>query len=103
MLHKALCSGHNDHNYFEIAHTIKYVDDMVGNNLKLYSLVDNHDVERIYTNPCTKLIAALGKIHQNTPALCSGDYKQLELQTPAKSGFRQRTAMKALRRLRQWR
>ena len=140
MLHKALYSGHNDHNYFEVAHTIKYVSDMVGNNLKLYSFVDNHDVERIYTklnnkahflpvhvmlytlpgipsiyygsefgiegrkenfsddslrpalsyedykdatetNPCTKLIAALGKIRQNTPALCFGDFQELELQT----------------------
>ena len=140
MLHKALYSGHNDHNYFEVAHTIKYVNDMVGGKLKLYSFVDNHDVERIYTklnekahfwpvhvmlytlpgipslyygsefgiegrkekfsddslrpalnledykdaaetNPCTKLIAALGKIRQNTPALCYGDYKELQLQT----------------------
>ncbi len=140
MLHKALYSDHNDHNYFEIAHTIKYVSGMVGNNLKLYSFVDNHDVERIYTklnnkshflpvhvmlytlpgvpsiyygsefgiegrkerfsddslrpalnyedykdalntNECTKLIAALGKIRQNTPALCYGDYGELELQT----------------------
>ncbi len=140
MLHKALYSGHNDHNYFEVAHTIKYVNGMIGNNLKLYSFVDNHDVERIYTklnnkehflpvhvmlytlpgvpsiyygsefgiegkkerfsddslrpalnyedykdavdtNPCTKLIAALGKIRQNTLALCYGDYKELELQT----------------------
>ena len=140
MLHKALYSGHNDHNYFEIAHTIKYVSGMVGNNLKLYSFVDNHDVERIYTklnnkahflpvhvmlytlpgvpsiyygsefgiegrkerfsddslrpalnyeeykdsistNEFTKLIAALGKIRQNTPPLCYGDYRELELQT----------------------
>ena len=140
MLHKALYSGHNDHNYFEIAHTVKYVSGMVGNNLKLYSFVDNHDVERIYTkltnkahflpvhvmlytlpgvpsiyygsefgiegkkekfsddslrpalnyeeykdaihtNPYTKVIAALGKIRQNTPALCYGDYQELELQT----------------------
>ncbi len=140
MLHKALYSAHNDHNYFEIAHTIKYVSDMVGNRLNLYTFVDNHDVERIYTklqnkshfvpvhimlytlpgipsiyygsefgiegkkehgsddslrpalsfddyndaiktNPCTKLIASLGKIRQNTPALCYGDYKELELQT----------------------
>ena len=51
MLHKALYSAHNDHNYFEIAHTIKYIKDMAGNSLKLYSFVDNHDVERI----CTKL------------------------------------------------
>ena len=140
MLHKALYSGHNDHNYFEVAHTIKYVSGMVGNNLKLYSFVDNHDVERIYTklsnkahflpvhvmlytlpgvpsiyygsefgiegkkerssddslrpalnyedykdaidtNPCAKLIATLGKIRKNTPALCYGDYQELELQT----------------------
>ena len=140
MLHKALYSAHNDHNYFELAHTIKYVNEMAGNSLKLYSFVDNHDVERIYTklnnkahylpvhvllytlpgipsiyygsefgiegrkerssddslrpaldyddykdavhtNPCTKLIAALGKIRRNTPALCYGDYRELELQT----------------------
>lgn len=140
MLHKALYSAHNDHNYFEVAHTIKYVNDMVGNRLNLYTFVDNHDVERIYTklqnkahfvpvhvmlytlpgipsiyygsefglegkkergsddslrpaldyndykdavttNPCTKLIAALGKIRQNAPALQYGDYKELALQT----------------------
>lgn len=139
MLHKALYSAHNDHNYFEVAHTIKYVSDMVGNNLKLYTFVDNHDVERIYTklnnkahfepvhimlytlpgipsiyygsefgiegrkernsddslrpalnyddykdaihtNPCTQLIATLGKLRQNVKALCYGEYKQLELQ-----------------------
>ena len=140
MLHKALYSGHNDHNYFEIAHTVRYVSGMVGSNLKLYSFVDNHDVERIYTklnnkahfvpvhimlytlpgvpsiyygsefgiegkkekhsddslrpalnyedykdtlqtNPCTKLISALGKIRRNTPILCYGDYRELELHT----------------------
>ena len=140
MLHKALYSAHNDHNYFEIAHTVKYVSDMTGNRLKLYTFTDNHDVERIYTklnnkahftpvhimlytlpgipsvyygsefgiegkkekgsddslrpellyddfkeaskaNPYTKLISALGKIRQNTPALCYGDYKEIELQT----------------------
>ncbi len=140
MLHKALYSAHNDHNYFEVAHTISYVSNMAGNNLKLYTFVDNHDVERIYTklnnkahfvpvhimlytlpgipsiyygsefgiegkkerhsddslrpalnyedykdvintNPCTRLIAALGRIRHNTPALCYGDYKELELQT----------------------
>ncbi|MBO5489757.1 MAG: alpha-amylase, partial [Eubacterium sp.] len=51
-LHKALYSGHNDHNYFEIAHTVKRLYDMGGNQpegLKLYNFVDNHDVERIYT------------------------------------------------------
>ncbi|MBQ3584942.1 MAG: alpha-amylase [Lachnospiraceae bacterium] len=140
MLHKALYSGHNDHNYFEVAHTIKYVNDMIGNKLNLYTFVDNHDVERIYTklsnkahflpvhvmlytlpgipalyygsefgiegrkeqssddslrpalmyedykdaietNPCTKLIARLGNIRHNIPALCYGDYKELLLQT----------------------
>ena len=138
MLHKALYSAHNDRNYFEIAHTISYVSGMVGNRLKLYTFVDNHDVERIYsklknkahfvpvhimlytlpgipsiyygsefgiegrkerfsddslrpqlnlddykdavnTNSCTKLIAALGRIRHNTPALCYGEYKQLVL------------------------
>lgn len=48
-LHKALYSGHNDHNFFEIAHTVKRLYDMGGNKLKLYNFVDNHDVERIYT------------------------------------------------------
>ncbi len=46
-LHKALYSGHNDHNYFEIAHTVKRTLGM--GNIKLYNFVDNHDVERIYT------------------------------------------------------
>ncbi|MBQ8541715.1 MAG: alpha-amylase [Clostridia bacterium] len=48
-LHKALYSGHNDHNYFEIAHTVKRLNDMFGSKLNLYNFVDNHDVERIYT------------------------------------------------------
>jgi len=135
-LHKALYSGHNDHNYFEIAHTVKYLQNM--GNLDLYNFVDNHDVERIYTklsnkahfapvhvllytlpgvpsiyygsefgiegkkekfsddslrpaldikdyadavqkNPCTALIAALGKIRQHTPALSYGSYTELQL------------------------
>ena len=135
-LHKALYSGHNDHNYFEIAHTVKYLQNM--GNLDLYNFVDNHDVERIYTklsnkahftpvhillytlpgvpsiyygsefgiegrkerssddslrpalnledyesalsdNPFTALIAALGKIRQNTPALSYGSYTELQL------------------------
>ena len=51
-LHKALYSGHNDHNYFEIAHTIKYLQEKFSGRLQdysLYNFVDNHDVERIYT------------------------------------------------------
>ena len=49
-LHKALYSGHNDHNYFEIAHTIRRQDQMglVGKE-HLYNFADNHDVERIIT------------------------------------------------------
>ena len=137
-LHKALFSGHNDHNYFEIAHTVKRLNDMGGNGLKLYNFVDNHDVERIYTklkkkshfvpvhvllytlpgvpsiyygsefgiegkkerysddslrpelayeqytdavetNEFTKLLAALGKIRQNTKALSYGDYREVLL------------------------
>lgn len=49
-LHKALYSGHNDHNYFEIAHTVKRLYDMGGGDplgLRLYNFSDNHDVERI--------------------------------------------------------
>ena len=135
-LHKALYSGHNDHNYFEIAHTVKYLQNM--GDLDLYNFVDNHDVERIHTklqnkahfapvhvllytlpgvpsiyygsefgidgkkekfsdaslrpaldlkdyadavtkNPCTALIAALGKVRQGTPAVSYGSYSELAL------------------------
>ena len=47
-LHKALYSGHNDHNYFEIAHTVKRQADL-GRENRLYNFADNHDVERIFT------------------------------------------------------
>ena len=50
-LNKALWSGCNEHNFFEIAHTVKRLYDMGGGryeNLKLYNFADNHDVERIY-------------------------------------------------------
>lgn len=140
-LHKALYSGHNDHNYFEIAHTVRRLYEMGGNRpdgLRLYNFVDNHDVERIYTklnnkkhfvpvhilmytlpgvpsvyygsefaiegkkehgsddslrpalsladyadavskNPCTGLIAALGKLRQDVKAFSYGDYRELVL------------------------
>lgn len=140
-LHKALYSGCNDHNFFEIAHTVKRLYDMGGSRpdgLKLYNFADNHDVERIYTklnnkahfapvhilmytlpgipsiyygsefgiegkkekfsdaslrpalkledyrdavknNPCTRLIAALGRTRQQAKALSYGDYKELQL------------------------
>lgn len=44
-LHKALYSGLNDHNFFEIAHTVNRQE----NRDQLYNFVDNHDVERIAT------------------------------------------------------
>ncbi len=56
-LHKALYSGNNDHNFFEIAHTVKRLYEMGSNNpnsFKLYNFVDNHDVERIYTKLSNK-------------------------------------------------
>ena len=140
-LHKALYSGHNDHNYFEIAHTVQRTNGMVPAHIKLYNFVDNHDVERIHTklmnkahflpvhvllytlpgipsvyygsefgidgrkergsddslrpyidlkehsedyesNPCTRLIAALGNIHRDWNGdLVWGDYRQLHLTT----------------------
>lgn len=49
-LHKGLYSGHNDHNYFEIAHTIRREFDSNGGiyrGMNLYSFVDNHDVDRL--------------------------------------------------------
>ncbi len=49
-LHKGLYSGHNDHNYFEIAHTIRRLfDENYGlcRGKVLYSFVDNHDVNRL--------------------------------------------------------
>ena len=136
-LHKALYSGHNDHNYFEIAHTVQRTLGMVPANIRLYNFVDNHDVERISTklmnkahympvhillytlpgipsvyygsefgiegrkerysddslrpcidlddhsdeydsNPCTALVASLGRIHSEWKQdLVYGDYRQL--------------------------
>lgn len=46
-LYKALYSGHNDYNYFEIAHTVNRFVDMYRQGYRLYNFVDNHDVERI--------------------------------------------------------
>lgn len=44
-LHKALFSGMNDHNFFEIIHTLNRQD----YKYELYNFVDNHDTERIIT------------------------------------------------------
>lgn len=49
-LHKALYSGMNDHNFFEIAHTVRRYTNIEGGRMlgsRLYNFVDNHDVERI--------------------------------------------------------
>ncbi len=49
-MNKALWSGNNEHNLFEIAHTQRRNYDMAGQNplgLRLYNFADNHDVERI--------------------------------------------------------
>ncbi|PNV60811.1 alpha-amylase [Clostridium sp. chh4-2] len=43
-LHKGFYSGHNDHNYFEIAHTVRRLE-QVGKDL--YTFVDNHDENRL--------------------------------------------------------
>lgn len=52
-LHKALYSGHNSHNYFEIAHNLKRMFEVNGDN-RLYIFTDNHDVARIYSKLTNK-------------------------------------------------
>ena len=44
--YKGIYSSHNDHNYFEIAHSIKRLNDICRGR-RLYTFVDNHDVARI--------------------------------------------------------
>ncbi len=47
--YKGIYSSHNDHNYFEIAHSLsrQFEQGGVYQNLCLYSFLDNHDVNRI--------------------------------------------------------
>ena len=45
-MHKALWSGHNDHNYFEIAHTLRREIDLY-RGARLYTFSDNHDTDRL--------------------------------------------------------
>ena len=47
-LSKGLWSGHNDHNYFEIAHSVRRLRGMCGDT-RLYTFADNHDVARLYS------------------------------------------------------
>ncbi|MEE3419727.1 MAG: alpha-amylase family glycosyl hydrolase [Lachnospiraceae bacterium] len=56
-LHKAFWSAHNSHNYFEIAHTVRRLYQMGGNQplgLRKYNFVDNHDVNRIMSKITNK-------------------------------------------------
>ena len=43
-LHKSLYSGFNDHNFFEIAHNVRRLEDI---GRSLYTFLDNHDEDRI--------------------------------------------------------
>lgn len=50
--YKGIYSSHNDHNYFEIAHSLQrqFANGGIYQNLYLYNFVDNHDVNRIADN-----------------------------------------------------
>lgn len=50
-LHKSIYSGHNDHNYFEIAHNVRRLLTIAP---KLYTFVDNHDENRIASKVLNK-------------------------------------------------
>ena len=43
-LHKSLYSGLNDHNFFEIAHNVRRLEEI---GTRLYTFLDNHDENRI--------------------------------------------------------
>lgn len=43
-LHKSIYSGFNDHNFFEIAHNVRRLENI---GRELYTFVDNHDEDRI--------------------------------------------------------
>lgn len=47
--YKGIYSSHNDHNYFEIAHSLnrQFANDGVYQNIYTYNFVDNHDVNRV--------------------------------------------------------
>lgn len=47
--YKGIYSSHNDHNYFEIAHSLnrQFGNGGIYNNIYTYNFVDNHDVNRI--------------------------------------------------------
>ncbi len=47
--YKGIYSSHNDHNYFEIAHSLgrQFANGGIYHNIYTYNFVDNHDVDRI--------------------------------------------------------
>ena len=47
--YKGIYSSHNDHNYFEIAHSLnrQFANGGIYHNIYTYNFVDNHDVNRI--------------------------------------------------------
>ncbi len=47
--YKGIYSSHNDHNYFEIAHSLnrQFGDGGIYRNIYTYNFVDNHDVNRV--------------------------------------------------------
>ena len=50
--YKGIYSSHNDHNYFEIAHSLQrqFQNGGIYRNIYTYNFVDNHDVNRIASN-----------------------------------------------------
>lgn len=78
-LWKGLWSGHNSHNYFEIAHTIRRefgTEWGIYKGMKLYTFADNHDVNRLasqLTDPrCLRAVYALVYMLPGIPSLYYG-------------------------------
>ena len=110
-LHKGLWSGHNDHNYFEIAHTmrnrehIRHIAILVytlwgipsiyygsefgiegkkewGSDWPLRPCLELSDFKDAETtNPVTSVYAALGRLKAERPELTDGEVKELQLTT----------------------
>lgn len=74
-LHKGLWSGHNDHNYFEIAHSVRRLLGLCG-SVKLYTFTDNHDVPRLVNRlknrEHARLVAMLAYTLPGVPSLYYG-------------------------------
>lgn len=50
--YKGIYSSHNDHNYFEIAHSLQrqFANGGIYKNIYTYNFLDNHDVNRVASN-----------------------------------------------------